>query len=155
MKISKSLIVRIIIIIAIIVVTSVIFLNSSENIATSQQSSNAVIDVIVPNQNAENNKQINFLVRKAAHLFEFALLGALVMSLILNIKKAFKKHFFGNAFFYVLAVAVIDEHIQSFYERTSSTSDILLDFLGALIGFAIILILKLIINKLKSLLATK
>lgn len=77
-------------------------------------------------------------VRKIGHLVEYALLGSAVMILILYIKHRFQKSVLGYGLFLVLAVAVLDEYFQSYSDRTSSTEDILLDFLGALIGFFLV-----------------
>lgn len=77
----------------------------------------------------------DFVLRKIAHVIEYALLGISVISLSIKINSRFQKSTIGFSFFFVLAVAVLDEHIQSFSDRSSSTGDIILDFFGALIGF--------------------
>ena len=63
------------------------------------------------------------------------------MLLVYRIKKDYGVGLYATAFFYVLLVAVLDEHIQSFSDRTSSTGDILLDFIGSLTGFAAVVAL--------------
>lgn len=135
---SRGTIVRVLMILAIIIITSVIFIKSFENISTSHSYSDAITEAI-SSDNADYIEKGNLevTIRKWAHVIEYAVLGIAVMRLTLNISKAFKKLFFGVALFYVLAVAVVDEHIQSFSDRTSSTNDILLDFCGALLGFLV------------------
>lgn len=84
-----------------------------------------------------------------AHLVEYAALGSTVMLLVLSLRVDFGNKYFGIALFYTLIIAVLDEHIQSFSDRTSSTGDILLDFFGALIGFCFVLLAQFIIKKVK------
>lgn len=147
MKLSKGTVIRGLMVLAIVVITSVIFLKSLENISTSHSYSDAIADVFSSEDDdyiERDNLQV--LVRKLAHVIEYAGLGIAVMCLTLNIYKTFKKPFFGVAAFYVLAVAVADEHIQSYSDRTSSTKDILLDFVGALLGFAVVFVVYWLIN---------
>lgn len=80
-------------------------------------------------------QETDLVLRKIAHMIEYALLGISVIPLSIKINSRFKKSIIGFSFFFVLAVAVLDEHIQSFSDRSSSTSDIILDFFGALFGF--------------------
>ncbi len=149
---SKGTIIRVLMILAIVIITSVIFIKSFENISTSHSYSDAIAEAI-SSDNADYIEKGNLEVkiRKWAHVIEYAVLGIAVMGLTLNIHKAFKKLFIGVASFYVLAVAVVDEHIQSFSDRTSSTDDIILDFFGAVLGFLVVLgvymIVKLIRKK--------
>lgn len=125
-------------VLAIVVITSVIFMKSLENISTSHSYSDAIAEAISSEDDDYIEKgRLEVFVRKSAHVIEYAVLGFAVMCLTLNIYKTFKKLFIGVAAFYVLAVAVADEHIQSFSDRTSSTDDIVLDFGGALFGFAV------------------
>ena len=98
---------------------------------TSHGVSDTVVDIIDPDQQLE---AIKTPVRKLAHLVEYAALGVAIMLLVGEVYRDFKKRCLGFACFYALLVAVVDEHIQSFSDRTSSTADILLDFLGAALG---------------------
>ena len=121
----------------VILLTIFIFLNSGRNYTASHDSSQQITSIIVSDTKMPA-ETVEILVRKSAHLLEFALLGAAVLCLT---KEIFKTRGINNlafAYFYVLAVAVVDEHIQSFSDRTSSTHDILLDFVGALIGFSVV-----------------
>lgn len=149
MRLRKGLIARIVMIIAIVAVTSIIFFNSFEDIVESHHASGIVVDVIRPNENTENDN-VELLVRKTAHLIEYAVLGIAVMLFVKCIEREYKKRLYAAGLFYVLLVAVLDEHIQSYSDRTSSTSDILLDFFGALIGFGIALAIFFIYVKLKN-----
>ena len=82
-----------------------------------------------------DKETLELIVRKSAHMIEYAFLGVPVICMSLRIYDRYKKPLLGFSLFYVLAVAVTDEHIQSFSDRTSSTGDIILDFFGAMIGF--------------------
>ena len=136
MKVSKAILARGAIIALIVVITLLIFSNSFADVAKSHQSSSAIVEAIAPSQTV-NDGEIELTIRKAAHLVEFAALGMAVAVLVVRIKKEINKSFWGVSLFYVLAVAVTDEHIQSYCDRNSTTSDILLDFCGALIGIVI------------------
>ncbi len=90
-----------------------------------------------------------YFVRKFAHFFEFFVLGTLVFSNCLIVKKTYNKSFFGYGLFAVLFVAVTDEFIQLFTGRTSMVKDVLIDFLGAFCGLLIILLFDFISRKTK------
>ncbi len=128
----------------ILLITSLILLNSTKDYETSHNLS-ANITEMVTKHDSENSREAEAFVRKFAHLAEFMLLGIAVMCLVQHLKK----NYYGGACFYVLSVAVIDEHIQSFSGRTSSTSDIMLDFIGFMIGFSIALLFVWIIKLIK------
>ncbi|MBR3988866.1 MAG: VanZ family protein [Clostridia bacterium] len=157
MKLSKNSVIRVILVVLLILVTFFIFKNSFENLATSHQYSENVMDVIAPNRDATDysgNSNMERLIRKSAHLVEYAVLGVVVMALALNIRNLLKNAVYGISLFYALFIAVLDEHIQSFSERTSSTGDILLDFVGSMIGFAVVLVVYFIYVKCKNKRAT-
>lgn len=87
----------------------------------------------------------DLLLRKIAHVVEYALLGTGVFILTKKLNKTFGKNLFGFALFYSLAVSVLDEYFQSFSARTSSVRDVILDFCGVLSGFLIgYIILKIV-----------
>ena len=147
--------------IAVLLITSFIFGNSFKDYETSQKVSDKIATVIAPDEEnlgqavdsmkeiggkistvTDHNEypqeiSIGFVIRLFAHLIEFGALGVAVMGLVLSVKREWGKGFFGFGFFYVLAVAVLDEYIQSFSDRSSSIGDVLLDFSGALLGFAL------------------
>ena len=116
--------------------TVLIIINSLMDFEMSHNSSGAFVDVVVPEE-YQDFEQMELTIRKIAHVVEYSFLGFSVMILTFCSKQYYYKSFCGYSWFYVLAIAVIDEHIQSFSDRTSSTSDIILDFCGALIGFFI------------------
>ena len=136
----------------VLLTTALIFSNSMKGSVNSTEDSDSVISFLTPFIEwifgKDHQLNLHFWVRKAAHLTEFAVLGILVTLLLFTWKQAKNRYFRGYEFFYVLAVAVVDEFIQSFTGRTSSVQDVLLDFSGALLGFGVTwLTVKLIMKK--------
>jgi len=98
----------------------------------SQKVADVIQPIVDPKQEIHKESFMDF-IRKCAHFTEFMVLGA---ELIL-LKLSSKKPQIFTATFLALSVAVIDEFIQSFSDRTDSVSDILLDFGGAVFGMAV------------------
>lgn len=122
--------------------TLFIFSNSLRGSVDSHAMSNSLIDLLMPLLSAVEKAfgEINWVlvIRKGAHLTEFCILGILVWNFMLAIRHSCGKNLFGYGLFYVLAVAVTDEFIQSFSDRTSAVSDVLIDFTGALLGIGLV-----------------
>lgn len=86
-------------------------------------------------------QKVHYIVRKSAHFFEYAVLGGLAFWMF----KGFRVTFWNQviySLFMILSVAVIDEYLQSFVARTSSVSDILIDFSGGMTGILILYLIK-------------
>ena len=79
-------------------------------------------------------KTFDYDVRKFAHLFEYALLGALLVFGTAQMKRRSVWHLL----FVVLLAAVIDESIQFYTGRTSQLQDVWIDVLGACIGMLLV-----------------
>ena len=81
----------------------------------------------------ELQQTLSYLVRKAAHFIEYLILGILLYFIlrVFNVSVINQSIY---ALFVVLLCAVLDEYFQSFLARTSSVSDVLLDFSGGLVG---------------------
>ena len=134
-----------------IFITIFIWSNSLKDSENSNSTSDSVIELIQPvlDSICDDDEQQNFLVRKMAHFTEFAALGIAVAFLhkyymmYIHIRN---KSFYGFACFYGLAVAVTDEFIQSFSDRTDSVRDVLIDFSGYIIGTLIVTSIFLIID---------
>ncbi len=125
----------------VVLATAFIFSNSLKDGERSNKDSGVIEEVVEPiiiTVTQDPNANVNFIVRKGAHLTEFCVLGITVMCTVLAVFLVFGKKMLGYGFFYVLAVAVTDEFIQSFSDRTSSVRDVLIDFTGAMIGFALV-----------------
>ena len=128
--------------VATAIISIFIFANSLDDVQESYEKSDVVTNAVqsIVNEQNESNWNLSKLIRKSAHLFEFALLGITVTFCLYLIKRCYSKRFYSFGCFYVLAIAVIDEFIQSFSDRTSSVGDVLLDFCGFIIGAVVVLI---------------
>ena len=87
-------------------------------------------------------KNLSYFVRKAAHFMEYFMLAVLLFLMF----RTFNVSLWNQgiySLFLVLLCAVLDEYFQSFVFRTSSVSDVVLDFCGGLIGVGVLLGLNL------------
>lgn len=138
---SRYRAVRTAVIILSVLTVAFIWSNSLQNGAESASVSDSIVDIIKPIFDPGNRMPVDtfsFMLRKAAHFTEHMLLGAelaLLRRLFLpdgrNIGRLF-------APFTVLLIATVDETIQRFTERTSSTLDVILDFCGGMFGILIV-----------------
>ncbi|BBK78157.1 MULTISPECIES: VanZ family protein [Clostridium] len=81
-----------------------------------------------------NETELNLIVRKIAHAFEFFLLG-IVLCFTFRYFKIDDNNLLIYTLFTVLFVAVIDEFFQIFIQnRTSSVVDVLIDFGGGILA---------------------
>lgn len=82
-------------------------------------------------------EKFNLFLRKNAHAFEYLVLAILVSAVLFAFNYKGKKAII-YIMFVCLLYAVIDEFHQSFVPgRTSLVSDVLIDFLGSLIGMVL------------------
>lgn len=130
-------------------VTCFIFSNSLQGSEASNLQSSFIMNllrgILDPSHMIDDNT-FHFFVRKGAHFSEFFLLGVSLWLLIQNIRSVTGRFCPGTMLFSALAVAVTDEYIQSFTGRTSSVTDVLIDFSGALTAFAVLLLLRAIVK---------
>jgi VanZ family protein len=94
---------------------------------------------IKPNASPEEIERVHFLVRKSAHLSEYAILALLILRAIkLSLRPAARRWSWpraGVALLIAAAYAATDEWHQSFVpSRTADLKDVLIDSSGALIG---------------------
>ncbi len=119
-----------------------IWYNSLQNRDQSSQKSQALLEIIVPvldKMSIELKDPTDDLwLRKAAHLFEFALLGG-EMALFLRTRRRVVAQGICNGLFAGLLAAVSDETVQIFSGRYSCVSDVLLDYSGFIIGLLLVL----------------
>ena len=88
---------------------------------------------------------LHTLLRKAGHFSEYFILGMLSMFTVLQSKFCHKK-WIGLGF--CLLVASVDETIQLFVSgRSGQVSDVVLDFVGALCGGVLLLIIIKVFGK--------
>ena len=97
---------------------------------------------IKPDASPEQFELVHFLVRKAAHLTEYAILGLLVLRAVRMSSAAQTNprslRLLGIALLFSAAYAATDEFHQSFVaQRTACVQDVLIDTTGALVGLAI------------------
>ena len=129
-----------VLILAIIITLGFIFGNSLKGPTESGAQSDAVVEMVKPIIDPDDHMSkddISHLVRKSAHFIEYFILGIECALLAYYAKRKFTIPFaiYGAAF--CLLVADIDEYIQSFTDRGSSVSDVLLDLCGSVVGIAI------------------
>ena len=118
-----------------------IFSNSLQPSKESNVRSDKVITVvkgIIDPQNHIPPEKMNFLVRKTAHVLEYAVLGVCLSGLCLYMGGKNGKSYLFMGLFFALATAVTDEYIQSFLDRNSQVTDVLIDFSGAVLGFLMV-----------------
>ncbi len=132
----------------IAVTVGFVFNNSSKPTAESQQASAVVAETIeeVAQKTNSNETQTTLVsvryLRKAAHAVEFFALGLelAAFSLLVGRRKySFQK--LWNVVSVSLLVAVADESIQILSGRGPKVQDVLLDFCGAAVGIALVLLL--------------
>ncbi len=135
--------------ICIIAITLIyIWNNSLQSAIVSNGQSKRVLEVIeevfrTPPLDTEEAQRI---VRKAAHVLEFALLG-LEMALLLYFTGKMRRQNLMAIFFIGLASAVMDETIQVFSQRGSQVMDIWIDFAGFASGIGITLVAYTLFSK--------
>lgn len=101
-----------------------------------------VLRWMIPEISAEHVATVQFYIRKAAHVTEYAVLALLLMrALGGEAKRLVTSHIF-IALALTLLCAATDELHQSFVRsRTGSSFDVMLDLTGALIGVAAFVLL--------------
>ncbi len=93
-----------------------------------------ILEFLFPNASFETISFYHGIIRKFAHLTEYAILGFLASRAFFRSHSNFlRKHFWWIAILLVLFVASSDEFNQSFNpERTSSPVDVLIDLTGGI-----------------------
>ena len=138
-----------------------IFGNSSRDGISSNDFSRKIVEKVIGNEtesNKENTETIknyywfiskfNIVIRKFAHAIEFCVL-AIILSAVLNSFKLETKLTIVSTMFIVLLLAVFDEFYQLYIPgRNSNVRDVLIDFVGGIIGISIFYIAPLIKKKL-------
>lgn len=142
--------VKLLMVIIILGILGATYKFSSENSSVSNSRSEQIAQAIEPYLSNETKHFImsiapikvekyevsNYLVRKTAHMAEYALLG-LAIFLLLRISDRSANKCFMTAVLFCLLAAGIDEYHQSFTGRTSSFYDVLIDTTGCLVSTGI------------------
>lgn len=124
-------------------VAAMIFWNSLQNAQQSNELSDGMLTAVKPILSplfggAEDI--MDLFIRKSAHVAEFAALGLCLGAVADGICARFwRKSLVFFPLFVALSVAVTDEFIQSFSDRTSAVKDVILDFCGGLFGLTVII----------------
>ena len=111
----------------------------------SAQASRSVLDFLNPLLDLLHIPKANahHLIRKMAHMSEFALLGLLWTTLLFQIKQIHLSAALVLAGYFALLVALTDETIQLFIPgRGSQVSDVWIDFTGSCLGILLAWILR-------------
>lgn len=90
-----------------------------------------------------NQYRSHIVVRKTGHFVEYSLLGVLVAGGVVILRPRLKRMQvnWGWGFFACMFIAVLDEFVQSFFNRSSCVSDVLFDFASSLLGIGVLLLI--------------
>lgn len=158
-EMKKIVILRIITAMLLLCNMAVIFSFSAQKAQQSQNTSSSVIESAVrlihsdfnfwsEEKKAEVVQSYQKLVRKIAHMTEYASLGALSCAFVLTFKKV-KKGIALSAIFCVLYAASDEIHQLFVPGRSGQISDVLIDTAGSLLGIAAMGLLVLVFVKIK------
>ncbi|MBQ6051783.1 MAG: VanZ family protein [Clostridia bacterium] len=131
---KKQIILAILFALAAIIIT-VIILFSMQSGTDSNAESGIIAKLVRPIIDPEGKMtetELQYIVRKTAHFTEYFILGAVLSAIALIIAEKFPTPWIFMSLFFTLLTAVTDEFIQSFVERTSLVSDVVLDFYGCM-----------------------
>ena len=152
-KEKKTRIYSIILLVLSILTTAFIFSNSLKNGEESNAQSAPIVEVVEAVLDPEDKvptKTVSYIVRKAAHITEYTVLGLLLCSLLLcvNALKKLRAVSFKEykpiitVLLIGLAIASVDEIIQSFTGRTNSITDVIIDLVGVCLGVGIVIMIR-------------
>ena len=129
----------------VLVWVGVIFLGST-NLMSAEHTSRFIVPFLrwlKPDISAETLASIHFILRKCAHVAEYAILGLLLLraaTLMTNFKRSIPI-LYGSVLGVCLLVAATDEFHQTFVaSRGASVRDIMIDSGGVILGLLIGLI---------------
>ena len=138
MSSEKKRIYSIILIIACILTVAFIWGNSLLDSSSSTKVSSGLLNRIKPFlKTLKLYAEDDLLLRKFAHFSEFGALGA-ELCLLFLLNTSFNFQTFVNCAFIALLVGVTDETIQIFTGRHSAVPDVIIDFVGSVIGVSIV-----------------
>ncbi len=120
-----------------VVWAAVIFLASTD-LMSAQRTSRFIgpfLQWLVPDIAPETIRSVQFAMRKAAHVTEYAILAALLLRAVRGARPEVRSRDAAVAVLIAAACAGLDEYHQSFVaSRTGSPTDVLIDICGALLG---------------------
>ena len=130
---------------AVIACIGVIWMLAGDEFSAYQTGSvlDPMLRWLIPGITRSEMNTVHFAVRKVAHAFEYGLLALLAFRafrLSIDLRMAITM---GLALLLVLTVAGLDEYQQGQSAvRTGSTRDVAIDFLGGVLGIALLLALR-------------
>lgn len=154
---KKVQILRIVIAILIVIDASVIFSFSAQKAEQSSTTSSGVIERVAKivyrdfenwpqEKKDETVESLQHLVRKCAHMTEYASLGVLTSAFAMTFGSSIKNQ--ALALLFCAAYASSDEFHQKFVEgRSCQFSDVCIDSAGALVGIALFCLVTFIITR--------
>ena len=130
-----------------VLLTCFVFGNSLLDGKSSMAESDVIVDAARPIVDPERDvsyEDFSSFIRKLAHFAEFCALGfaygGTMRMLSARTPSVHWRYHIGSVFFCILLAAVADEYIQSFTDRSSMVSDVLLDFCGGIMGVGIVMV---------------
>ena len=113
----------------------------------SETASDVLVNIIKPLEEIKPNEihtaeynYYNHLIRKSAHVLEFAIVGTELALIILMFSRKKRNTIvvFVNALMSGMLIGLIDETIQIFSDRGSQVSDVWFDVIGIGIGAGVV-----------------
>ncbi len=134
--------------------TAWIFSNSAQSAQQSLEASDKLSELVLPmiDSGTEHEDRITatYLVRKTAHVLEYALLSLFCVGAALcRAVGRVRGWSIAACFLYMFCVAASDEYIQSFFDRTSSVKDVFIDLFGCVLGACCVLLIRALLKKSK------
>lgn len=146
---KKKRIIRVVLLVLILIWMMIVFSFSNQNGTQSSGISSKIAEFLFPN--VENKENIEIVIRKIAHLSEYALGGVLFLLLLFTYDISENKKII---FSWLISVeyAVFDEMHQLFIDgRAGKLIDVIIDSIGAGIGICGLMlcykILKIFLNR--------
>lgn len=122
----------------VIVWAAVILVFSSSDFSSAQTQSwfASILALLFPGIEPGSLQTMHAILRKAAHVIEYAIFGALGCRAVRGSSPAAtpSRSFFGAVALAVLLAAVDETHQMLLFERTGSVRDVAIDLAGAVIG---------------------
>lgn len=150
---KKNKVIIVILIAAVLCIVGMIFSNSlKEKDESTEQSMvlvNYISDKFFPYADAREIENLHHYVRKGAHLTEYSCIGIILAVIARRIEKVTGRKYICFPLLVGLMVAVADEYIQNFNDRSSEVQDVIIDFGGVAAGVAAVMIICLITDKIR------
>ena len=124
-----------------LLIVGVIWGNSMQTVERSEAQSTQIAESLQPVLDAKEElaeREYHRFVRKLAHVTEFFLLGLAVAGFGISLSVYLKKTLISLPLLMVLFVAVADEYIQHFSDRGSLVTDVVLDFVSAVVALGLV-----------------